>query len=383
MYIKKKETNWQPGMNNRNSILTFLLYPFSLLFAVVVFFRNFFFDTGIFRSVEFPFPVISVGNITVGGTGKTPHVEHIISILMDRFTLAVVSRGYGRRSSGFVIATTGSTVREVGDEPLQIKRKFPEVEVAVSASRVKGIRELVRQKPGIRAVILDDAFQHRWVKPGISMLLLDYNRPPSADMLLPAGRLRENLSSRKRAAIVIITKCPPGMSPIERRVIRNELNLFPWQSLYFTTYSYGKPIPVFSDGLPFPAGEKDAGAKPAVVMVTGIATPGVFKNHLLGISSRIEQLSYPDHHNFTPEDIRQIVNAWDGVAEEQKVIITTEKDAVRLQGTPGIDSRVMPHMYYIPLGIRFIERNGNEFKKKIIQYVAEDKRDHIISQKGS
>jgi tetraacyldisaccharide 4'-kinase len=167
-----------------NPIIKALLAPFSLLYAIVVFIRNLCFDLGIFASREFPFPVISVGNITVGGTGKTPHVEYIVSLLKDEFSIAVLSRGYKRKSSGFVVASTASGVREIGDEPLQIKKKFPDVEVAVDGNRVRGIVNLCRYNRKVNTVILDDAFQHRWVKPGISILLIDYSRPLYTDTLL-------------------------------------------------------------------------------------------------------------------------------------------------------------------------------------------------------
>jgi tetraacyldisaccharide 4'-kinase len=364
---------------NRNSILTALLIPFSLIYGAGVFIRNLFFDTGIFPSREFPFPVITVGNITVGGTGKTPHVEYLVSFLKDEFKIAVLSRGYRRKSSGFVVASTTSGVEDVGDEPLQIKKKFPDVEVAVSADRIKGIHYLCRHNTKIQAFILDDAFQHRWVRPGMSILLIDYNRPVSRDLLLPAGRLREPVSSMKRAVIVIVTKCPPVLSPIQRRIIIKELNLFPWQSLYFTMFTYGNPLPVFAEADPFPDKGKFRTNKIPVLMVTGIATPEVFRQHLLNLSREIKQLSFPDHHNYTQRDIRHIEREWQSTGNEQKVIITTEKDAVRLQKTPGIGRGLRSNMYYIPISVRFIENDGESFKKKISKYVRKNKRNHLIS----
>lgn len=364
---------------SQNQIVTALLMPFSLLYGIGVFLRNLFFDTGIFSSHEFSFPVISVGNITVGGTGKTPHVEHIVSILKGSFSIAVLSRGYKRRSSGFVIASTASRVKDVGDEPLQIKRKFPEVEVAVDGDRVNGIRKLFNYNSRLNAVILDDAFQHRWVKPGISILLVDYNQPFTEDSLLPAGRLREPVSSIKRAAIVICSKCPPDMQPIERRIIRKELNLFPWQSLYFTTYAYGNPCPVFRETEPFPEREKFRNMKSPVLMITGIAYPVLFEEYLREFSPRIKKIVFPDHHNYRTGDIRHISKEWQSIENNQKIIITTEKDAIRFRNLNNIDFEIRRKMYYIPVSIRFIEKDGEEFKKQILHYVGDNKRDHIIS----
>ena len=367
-------------LQNRHPILTILCFPFALIYGLIIFIRNQCFNTGIFSSHEFDFPVISVGNITVGGTGKTPHVEHIVSFLKDDFKVAVLSRGYKRKSSGFVIASTASSVEEVGDEPLQIKKKFPSVEVAVNGNRVRGIKKLRSYNRNLQSVILDDAFQHRWVKPGISVLLIDYNQPLEDDWLLPAGRLREPVSAKSRAAIVIITKCPPDIKPIERRIIGKELNLYPWQSLYFTTYSYGKPIPVFKDDAPGGNKEKLFAIKPFILVVTGIAMPAIFTEYLDGISFGMEKLSFPDHHKFTESDLSNILKVWKSIDKKEKIIITTEKDAMRFQRIRNIDPEIKQNIYYIPISVRFVE-NGkdDEFKKQILHYVRDNKRNHIIS----
>lgn len=359
-------------------IITVLLAPLSLIYGIVIFFRNLFFDIGIFSSREFALPVISVGNITVGGTGKTPHVEHIISILKDEFRVAVLSRGYKRKSTGFVVASTASTIQDIGDEPLQIKKKFPEVEVVVDGDRVRGIRKLCLYSREIQAVILDDAFQHRWVKPGISILLIDYNQPIKDDYLLPAGRLRESASAKKRAVIVVVTKCPSDIKPIERRIITKDLNLFPWQSLYFSTFRYCDPLPVFSGALPFPGMEQLREIKPSILMITGIANPQLLKIHLNLISNRIEQICFSDHHQFTSQDINRIKVAWQSIKDKRKIIITTEKDAMRFAVGNNIDPEIREKMYYIPIDIRFIENDGELFKNQILNYVRNNKREHII-----
>ncbi len=363
-------------MKKNNTLLTILLLPLSFLYGIVVSFRNLLFDTGILASREFGLPVISVGNITVGGTGKTPHVEYIISLLKDEFKIAVLSRGYKRRSSGFIIVSPSSLPENTGDEPLQIKKKFPSVEVAVSESRVKGIDKILAQNNEIQAIVLDDAFQHRWVRPGISILLIDHNRPLKSDRLLPAGSLRERASAITRAVIILVTKCPPDISPIDRRVITKDLGLFPWQSLYFTTQEYGEPVPVFKNSRPFPKRKNLL----KVLMVTGIATPGILKSHLLENFQSVEQLDFPDHHNFTAKDIKKIEKVFNSIEKKQKVIITTEKDAVRFSAITGIPNEIKARMFFIPLWIRFIEKD-NKFNQQILNYVRKNKRDHILSSR--
>ena len=360
-----------------NPALRNLLAPLSVLYGTGVYIRNTCFNWGILKSREFPFPVISVGNITVGGTGKTPHVEYIASLLRDRFAVAVLSRGYKRKTRGFAVVSTESEVNAVGDEPLQIKRKFPDIEVAVDGNRVRGIEKLCRYSSSFDAVLLDDAFQHRWVRPGLSILLIDYSRQLKDDMLLPAGSLREFGAAKNRAAIVIVTKCPPGISPIERRIIMKDLNLFPWQSHFFTTFSYGIPRPVFEQGVPFPEREI---TKPEarILMVTGIVSPEPFEGHVRDICPRIDHLKFADHHMFSGKDAARIRKAWEAAGGGCRVLVTTEKDAVRLRQTAGFDDDMKKYMYYIPVSVNFIDGEGDAFNKKIIDYVGKNKRNHIL-----
>ena len=210
-----------------------LFYPLSLIYGIVVWIRNVMFDINILKSKEFTIPVISVGNITVGGTGKTPHVEYLIRLLKDEFKIATLSRGYKRKSFGFVLANESSTVIEIGDEPRQIKQKFPEIAVAVDSNRVKGINKLLQSEKNLNAIILDDAFQHRYVSPGLSILLVDYNNPLKDDYLLPFGRLREQAGERQRADIIIVTKCPSKIKPIDQRLLEKDLKMFAYQKLFF------------------------------------------------------------------------------------------------------------------------------------------------------
>ena len=269
-----------PARNN----YTILLYPFSLIYGLMVWIRNSLFDIQAIKSIEFPIPLISVGNITVGGTGKTPHIEYLVELLKDEFTLATLSRGYKRKTRDFILADSLSGISDIGDEPVQIKNKYPDIHVAVDRRRVNGVRELMRRIPELDVILLDDAYQHRHIKPGLSILLIDFNRPLSEDHLLPAGRLREQGYERRRANIILITKCPDRLKPIERRIIVKDLKLYPFQHLFFTKLIYGKPVPVFADiNKRIPLEEMKA-AKPHILMVTGIAGPRLFKKHLRGIS---------------------------------------------------------------------------------------------------
>ena len=227
-----------------------LLYPFSLVYGLIVWLRNTLFDLQIIRSAEFPIPVISVGNITVGGTGKTPHTEYLVDLLKEEFRVATLSRGYRRKTRSFILAGADPDVWEIGDEPVQIKNKYPETEVAVDRKRVNGIRQLLKRIPDLDVILLDDGYQHRYVKPGLSILLIDFNRPIWSDHLLPAGRLREPAYEKRRANIILITKCPDRLKPIERRIIVKDLKLYPFQHLYFTKLTYGQPVPVFSSSDP-------------------------------------------------------------------------------------------------------------------------------------
>jgi tetraacyldisaccharide 4'-kinase len=362
----------------RHPVITALLLPFALVYGIGVSLRNFLFDAGVFSSRSFDIPVISVGNITVGGTGKTPHVEYIVSLLKDDFRVAVLSRGYKRKTSGFIVASDNSGVDEIGDEPLQIKKRFPDAVVAVDGNRVRGIQNLCSLNDDLKAIILDDAFQHRWVKPGITVLLMDYNQPVKDDYLLPAGRLREFSYATKRAAIVVVTKCPPDFKPIERRIMMNNLRLMPWQTLYFSEFSYGEPVPVFDDAVPFPEREEFLTLRSKILMVTGIASPGTFERHLTSISAKPVKIEFADHHQFSSSDIQRISRVFGSMDGNRNVILTTEKDAMRFRKIDGIDPAISQSLYYLPISVRFLENDGEEFKHQILRYVRNNKRNHLL-----
>lgn len=352
-------------------MLKLLLYPFSLLYGLAVDFRNRLYDFKILSSREFEVPVVSIGNITVGGTGKTPHTEYLVKLLRDRYRVATLSRGYRRKSKGFRMVEISSEVQEAGDEPLQVKRKFPEVQVAVCENRVTGVERLLSENPPPDVVILDDAFQHRRITPGINILLIDYNRPLKEDLLLPAGRLRERESQVRRANIIIITKCPSEITPITRRIMEKEVNLFPYQDLYFTTLVYGQLLPVFPEGKPMDlfSNTREMG----VLVVTGIAAPETIVDHLSSVSSEIDTAIFPDHHYFTAKDIQLIMHKFEKLASPKKIIVTTEKDTMRFRDVIELPEKLRSVLYCLPVQVRFLDRGGKHFDQKILDYVGENK----------
>ena len=348
-------------------ILKFL----SLFYGIAVSLRNELFNLRLLSSKEFDLPVISVGNITAGGTGKTPHTEYIAALLKAKFKVAILSRGYKRKTRGFYLVETTSTVRQVGDEPLQIKLKFKELIVAVDANRVRGIRRLIamREKPDV--ILLDDAFQHQYVTPGINILLTDYNRLITKDSLLPYGRLRESASNKSRATIIIVTKCPAEIKPIDERIIIKELNVRPYQSLYFSRITYGDLIPVFKNEVAAPIGELTDGL--AVLLVTGIANPTPFKKYITHGSHDLQEMIFNDHHQYTGKDIDRIKTKFDSIPNTNKIIVTTEKDMVRFRDLNSIPEEIRQSLYYIPVKISFMNNAGREFNRKILDYVKENK----------
>ena len=348
------------------------LLPFTLFYGVAVLLRNWLFDFRILSSKRFKIPVISVGNITVGGTGKTPHVEYLVQLLKDDFRVAVLSRGYKRETSDFVLASKNTGIREIGDEPMQIKLKFPEVPVAVERDRVKGVNKLLKNFHDLEAVILDDAYQHRSIQPGLSILLVDYNRPVFRDILLPAGNLREFRSETKRADIVIVTKCPENLTPNERHEFISRLHLLQRQEIYFTRYEYGPPLPVFPNksGTPESLTYKDLHKSgTGIMLVTGIANPDPLKRFLKEITTIREEISFPDHHNFEKQDIHSIKRTFNSIDAEEKYILVTEKDAVRLRETEIGDKSFKKVFFYIPIKVKFLDKGEKPFSSKIFKYM--------------
>ncbi|WP_288281033.1 tetraacyldisaccharide 4'-kinase [uncultured Prevotella sp.] len=351
------------------------LQPLSWFYGLGVRFRNTLFETGFLKSRSFSIPVISVGNITVGGTGKTPHVEYLIRLLQDHSRVAVLSRGYKRKSHGFQIANESSTARTIGDEPFQMKQKFPKVIIAVDKNRVHGIEALNQKYQDIDVILLDDAFQHRYVKPGINILLVDYHRLIIYDTLLPAGRLREPLTGKNRADMVIITKCPKDLKPMEYRVITKAMDLYPYQQIFFTTLEYGELTPLFKKEAP--TVNLDKLKDHNVLLLTGIASPRQMKEDLTPVVSKLSMLSFPDHHAFSQKDIEQISSEF-AKLPSPKCIITTEKDAARFIGLEGPSNEIKENIYILPVRITFMLNQEEKFNENIIGYVRKNSRNSIL-----
>lgn len=362
------------------------LLPFSWLYGFGVGFRNMLFEMGILKSRSYTVPVISVGNITVGGTGKTPHVEYLIRLLKDKVNVAVLSRGYKRKSHGFVLADAETPMKMIGDEPYQMKQKFPDITVAVDSKRTRGIDHLISGEAGkdIDVVLLDDAFQHRYVKSGINILLVDYHRLIIYDELLPAGRLREPVKSKDRADIVIITKCPWNLKPMEFRVITKAMKLYPYQQLFFSTHEYEMPIAVFpeeqgklgaSETLDSLASLKDKN----VLLLTGIGSPEQMKHDMEQMTDHVTPLTFSDHHDFKQKDIVAINEAF-AALPKPKVIITTEKDATRLAVLEELSSEVKQHLYKLPIYIQIMQDQEELFNQAVLGYVRKNSKNSILAK---
>ena len=354
------------------------LLPLSWIYGSIVRLRNWLFDIGLKKSRAFSLPVISVGNITVGGSGKTPHVEYLIRLLQDKMKVAVLSRGYKRKTRGFVLANADTTMPEIGDEPFQMHQKFPDIYVAVDAKRVRGIETLQSEEEtkDVDVVLLDDAFQHRYVKPGINILLVDYHRLIIYDKMLPAGRLREPLSGKSRADIVIITKCPKDLKPMEFRVLTKAMDLYPFQKLYFTCIDYDTPKGVFNDKQI----SLDELKNYHVLLLTGIASPKQMEHDLKPMVKELHSLSFGDHHRFKGKDIDRINETFESLPEP-RIIITTEKDAVRLREADGFYESVKEGMYELPIKVSFMLEQEELFNEKIISYVRKNSRNSILAKR--
>jgi len=381
------------------SKLNLILLPLSWIYGIIVGFRNMFFNIELLPSESFDLPVISIGNITVGGTGKTPHAEYLIRLLSKDYQVAVLSRGYKRKSKGFLLAKTNSTLADLGDEPLQMKKKFSNLVVAVDGNRRRGIHQLMDESmlPSVDIILLDDAFQHRYVNPSISILLIDYSRMLSDDHLLPAGKLREPARQMKRADIVIVTKCPDKLRPIDIRILTMKIKLQNHQNLYFTTMKYGElkaMVPTTPNiGNSSPQDEifddiENTVSNPVnndltmnqirnnhlpVLVLTGIASPESLINYVRSFSPEVQTMIYPDHHEFGKKEARRITQAFEKIKPEGGVIITTEKDVMRIQNNPHME-RLIPYIYYPDLLIHFLEEEGSVFEQKILDYVRINKR---------
>jgi len=345
------------------------LWPFSFLYAWIVGIRNWLFDIEVLPSESFNTPIISIGNIAVGGTGKTPHVEYLINLLSPTMKLAVLSRGYKRKTKGFVLVDNYSTAEEVGDEPKQIKENHPDIIVAVDENRRHGIRELEKNfRPDV--ILLDDAFQHRYVKPEINILLTDYSHPFWEDSYLPTGNLRDSKSQVHRAEIVIVSKSPKNLTPIIQRTVYKNLNLFPYQRFYFTGIEYGELQCI---GKNIDIKEKK---NYTILLFSGIARDEHLYHYLEQEYKHVERIVFPDHHKFTSADIEKILNQFDAIYDKNKFIVITQKDAVKLKDNIKFAALLERPVFYQKIKTVFLnEKNQEEFKKIILKHV---KRNSIV-----
>ena len=352
------------------------LYPLSWVYQGVTTLRNKLFDCNILRSRSFSVPVICIGNLSVGGTGKTPHTEYIVNLLKDEYNVAVLSRGYKRKTKGYLLSDENSNAATIGDEPFQIKSKFPEIRVAVDENRCHGIEEVMKLKnPETDVILLDDAYQHRYVKAGLYILLTDYNRLFSEDAVLPAGRLRESENGKERAQIVIVTKCPAGLPKDEREIIARKLNLFPHQELYFSMFDYSKLHPLFpemvADGEGFCI-DTEALKDKDILVVTGIASPAPLIKMLKKYAKSVEMLTFGDHHDFNKKEIELIQTRFESLDKNKRLIITTEKDGTRLKIHPDLSEEIKPFIYVQPIEVKILNEQQNNLNQHIRDYVREN-----------
>lgn len=352
-----------------------LLKPLSLAYGLITATRNKLFDIGILEQRKFDIPIIVVGNIAVGGTGKTPHTEYLIQLLKSKYHIGVLSRGYNRKTKGFHLATPESNALEIGDEPYQIFKKYGNngVTVAVCEDRCRGIDRMREIDPSINLIILDDAFQHRYVKPTVSIVLTEHSRPVFNDCMLPAGHLRESLASLHRADIVIVTKCPDPMKQIEYRLFDKHLELYPYQHLFFSKYTYGELKPLYPDYHTEIPCLESLTEQHTIIVLAGIANPKPFIKNLRKSKAKIRGLIYDDHHNFAKNDILDLIQKIKTSTDPSKtIIVTTEKDAMRLRNIPTMPKSIMRRIFYLPIEVTFIhnlastnQASSNEFAETL------------------
>lgn len=344
-----------------NTLRYILLKPLSMLYSIGVGLRNKLFDLGIYQSSKSDISTISIGNITVGGTGKTPHAEYLLSFLSSKINTAYVSRGYKRSTTGFRLADEQSNASTIGDEAYQIKRKFKNVTVAVDANRLNALKKLSNLKNAPKVVVLDDAYQHRSLHPDLNILLIDYNRLTYLDSMLPLGELREPSNNTDRADIIIFTKCPETIMPVDVLSTRVQINPFPYQTIFYTALKYTTAKGLFVDR------ELDLHGK-EIILVTGVAQPQHLHQYLERYVSLITAFKYPDHHKFTPSDIKEIVADFEKLNAENRAIITTEKDAARLINM-NLPDTIKENIYVIGVEIEFLFNGQKDFDGLINKFM--------------
>ena len=344
-------------------LLRIILFPFSIIYGLIIILRNLLYQSGVFNSTSFDIPIICIGNLSFGGTGKTPHIEYIIRLLQDQYKIAVLSRGYRRKTKGYVFAGEKTDASQIGDEPFQIKNKFSDVAVGVCANRVLGVPDLLGDAPETDVILMDDGFQHRAIKAGLNILLTDFSRLFTRDFIAPSGTLREFRSAYKRAQIIIVTKCPYPISASDQQHIISEIAPLPAQKVFFTYQSYDEPVSLYNEQC---AAEKNAD----VLLFAGIANTYSLEDHLKKTFRSVTTLKFADHKDYTEIVLEDILKKFQEIKSENKIIMTTEKDAVKLR-KPEFESILagIP-VFYQPLKIAFPETYHQDFNKLIFEYVA-------------
>jgi len=338
-----------------------LLLPFAVVYGLIIFIRNKLYDKNFFKSAKFNFPLICVGNIAVGGTGKSPMVEYLVELLKPDFKIATLSRGYKRKTRGYALANANTTALEIGDEPMQFRIKFPDVPIAVGEERIVAIPQLLQDQPDLEAIILDDAFQHRIVQAGLNILLTEYSNLYVHDFFLPTGDLRDEWASAKRADIIIVTKCPEDLSIEKKQSIIKSLKPLLSQTVYFTTIEYGIPYHIVSHDKRMITQDDE------VLLVCGIANPKPLKELLLENTKAYYQKDYNDHHIFSIDDLHEIKERFDEINADKKFILTTEKDAVRL--VKFADELIDTPVFIIPIRHRFLFSEEEKFNGQVISFI--------------
>lgn len=337
-----------------------ILYPLSLLYGEIVGARNKAYEKGVLNSTSFTIPIIVVGNLNVGGTGKSPQIEYLVRLLQKDYKIAILSRGYKRKSKGFQLANKNSTSDQLGDEPLQFYKKFNNIIVAVDADRVNGINQLQKLETPPEVILLDDAFQHRKVDPGFTLLLTDHQNLYVDDSMLPSGNLREKIDGAKRAQIIVVTKCPEDLNDKDQFKIAQKLQPELDQTIFFSTIEYHKAVLNDKDKIDILELEQYE-----VLLVTGIANSKPLVQFLDNINIKYDHLKYPDHHDFSESDKNKIFNNFDLIKSNKKIILTTEKDYVR---NFAVDHK---NIYYLPIKTKFLD-NEEDFNKLILNYVQQN-----------
>lgn len=348
----------------QHRLIQILLIPFSLLYGLGISLRNFAYKYGLLKGVAFNLPIISVGNLTIGGAGKTPHIEYLIRLLKDYINVATLSRGYGRKTRGFLFVKSNNTSEEVGDEPLQFRRKFPNILVSVSENRTFAIPQLLMNQPDLQTVLLDDAFQHRSIEPGLNILLTEYQYPYTKDFLLPSGRLREWSSAAQRADIIIVSKCPNKLPEEERQRFIEELEPLSYQKIFFSYYTYQKPYYIFN-----PIYRAPLNPELNVLLISAIARTEYLVDYLEAQVDSVKVLQYEDHHYFTKYDISHLKRNFELINNPNKIILTTEKDAMRLElHREYLIEHKLP-VFVLPTEVAFHGSDGKSFDQSIQQFL--------------